>query len=279
MGQNIIEEPQLNYLLELFSELGSMADNFVLVGAQAMRFMINQPRTTKDFDFVLDVIALRGMSQSVDEVLKKLHYEVVPEARRFQFTKQIPNSPQKIRIEFLACEKERRPKNFRVDVQKHIHARACIGAEIVLRESNYQLIKGLLPNGKYTEVKLRVVHPHALLMMKLLAMDDRYKNIRGPLEVKYDRNEARVHAADITAIVHNHIQNSDFPKLFWSQFYEDNELKMRSKDIITNYFWGLDSPGIRLYAEFLQLQNMVVEEAELKRVVREVRFLLHHLAD
>lgn len=62
MGTNIIKEPQLGYLIELFTELGSAADEFVLVGGQAMYFMVDKPRPTKDFDFVLNVIALRGMS-------------------------------------------------------------------------------------------------------------------------------------------------------------------------------------------------------------------------
>ena len=87
MEQNIIEEQQLSHLLELFTELGSAADKFVLVGAQAMRFTLGEVRHTKDFDFVLDVIALRVITQSISEVLEKLQYKVVPEARRFQFYK------------------------------------------------------------------------------------------------------------------------------------------------------------------------------------------------
>ena len=38
-------------------------------------------------------------------------------------------------------------------------------------------------------------------MLKLLALDDRYRNIRGPAEARHDREEARTHAADIVAIV------------------------------------------------------------------------------
>ena len=280
MEQSLIPDLQLSYLLELYSELGSAADNFVLVGAQAMRFMLEKPRYTKDFDFVLDVISLRKMSPSIAEVLEKLQYKVVPEASRFQFVKVVPENNQQIRIEFLASDTETRAKNFRVDVQEKIHARACAGAEIVLNESDLKQIKGNLPNGKYTKVKLRIIRPHALLMMKLLAMDDRYKNIRGPAEAAHDRDEARIHSSDITAILHYYIQYPDFSnfsKSFWSQFGKDEGLKKRAKDIIAKYFTNLDGPGILLYAEFGKIQNLVVENEELNRVIREIGVLLQYL--
>ena len=89
MERNIIEEPQLSHLLELLSELGNSADYFILVGARAMSFMVDKARSTKDFDFVLDAIALRGMVPSIAEVLERLQYDVDPKARNFQFFKQI----------------------------------------------------------------------------------------------------------------------------------------------------------------------------------------------
>lgn len=273
MEQGIIREPQLSYLIELFTELGKAADNFVLVGAQAMRFMLAEPRYTKDFDFVLNVIPLREMTPLIADVFKRLGYKALPEAKLFQFAKPIPNTNEMMRIEFLASDKECRPHNFRVDVQKDIHARACTGAEIVLKESNFRLIKKPLLDGKNTEKMIRVIRPNALLMMKLFALDDRYQNIRGPEEATHDRGEAIIHTGDIIAIVHHYIAKADFVKSFWSQFIIDEELKKRTKEIITKYFTHLDSPGIILYAEFLKMQNMTVENEELNRVIREIGFL------
>lgn len=59
MEKQIIKPPQLVYLIELLQELGSEADNFILIGGQAMRFHLSNPRNTKDFDFVLNINALR----------------------------------------------------------------------------------------------------------------------------------------------------------------------------------------------------------------------------
>jgi hypothetical protein len=206
----IVKEPQLPYLLELFVELGDSGRDFILVGARAIHFYVDNPRYTGDFDFVLDVISLRAMSQSIAEVLKRLGYNVIPESRNFQFEKDIPNSEEKFRIEFMASEKESRPKDFRVDVQKKIHARSCTGAEIILKESDCKTIQGKLPNGKKATIELHVARPHALLMLKVLAMDDRYRNVRGPDESRHDREEAKVHSADIISIVRANIQREGF---------------------------------------------------------------------
>ncbi|HVO60839.1 MAG TPA: nucleotidyl transferase AbiEii/AbiGii toxin family protein [Terriglobales bacterium] len=70
----MIPEPQRTYILELFKALGPVADGFVVAGAQAMKFMLSQARATKDIDFVLDVVALRGEKHSIAQTLQKLEY-------------------------------------------------------------------------------------------------------------------------------------------------------------------------------------------------------------
>jgi hypothetical protein len=56
----VIPEPQRTYVLELLEALGPAAEEFVVAGAQAMKFMVERARATKDIDFVLDVVRLRG---------------------------------------------------------------------------------------------------------------------------------------------------------------------------------------------------------------------------
>jgi hypothetical protein len=93
----MIPEPQLTCLLELLNALGQTADDFVIAGAQAMKFVVDKARGTKDFDFLLNVVALRK------------------ESRNFQFQKSIPGSPEKMRIEFRGPEECKRDKDFRPD--------------------------------------------------------------------------------------------------------------------------------------------------------------------
>ena len=61
----MIPEPQRTYVLELLQALGPIADDFVVAGAQAMKFMLRQARATKDIAFVLDAVSLRGQKESV----------------------------------------------------------------------------------------------------------------------------------------------------------------------------------------------------------------------
>jgi hypothetical protein len=53
-----------------------------------------------------------------------------------------------MRIEFMAPEEFKRAADFRVDVQKGIHARACTGGTIALAESDEYPLEGRLPDGE-----------------------------------------------------------------------------------------------------------------------------------
>ena len=77
---------------------------------------------------MLDVVRLRGEPLSLSAQLEKLGYTVVERSRSFQLETPIPKSRETLRIEFMAPE-ELKPgeTDFRVDVQKGVHARACTG--------------------------------------------------------------------------------------------------------------------------------------------------------
>jgi len=98
----MIPEPQRTYVLELLAALGPAADDFVVAGAQAMKFAVAEARATKDVDFVLNVLALRDQPLSLADTFAKLGYAPVPESRNFQFVKPVPNSKESMRIEFMA---------------------------------------------------------------------------------------------------------------------------------------------------------------------------------
>src|SRR5579871_5675501 len=172
----MIPEPQLTYVLELLAALGSAADDFVVAGAQAMKFTVAEARATKDVDFVLNVLALRDQPLSLAETLAKLGYTPVPESRNFQFVKPIPDSKETMRIEFMAPEEFKRNNDIRVDIQKGVHARACTGGSIAVEQSDQHTISGKLPDGTPHKAQIRVTRPHALVMLKLLALADRYNN-------------------------------------------------------------------------------------------------------
>jgi hypothetical protein len=67
----------------------------------------------------------------------------------------------------------KRPNDFRVDIQTGVHARACTGGSIALAQSDRHAITGNLPNGTPFTAQIRVTRPHALVMLKLLALTAR----------------------------------------------------------------------------------------------------------
>lgn len=251
MGSGVIPEPHRTYVLELLKALGPAADEFVVAGAQAMKFALEEARGTKDLDFVLDVVRLRGENLSLAKRLKDLGYSVVEEARNFQFEKRIPNSNDVMRIEFMAPEEFKRERDFRVDVDKGIHARACAGGTIAIAESSIHPLAGKLPDGSPFNASIRVTKPHALVMLKLLALDDRYRNIRGPEEAKHDREEARTHAADIVAVVRGQRDLREFKVSFQQQFHADSALGVHLLNLKRKYFSEVTSPGLLVYEEFI----------------------------
>lgn len=259
----MIPEPQRTYVLELLKALGPAADDFVVAGAQAMKFVLEKARATKDIDFVLDVVGLRGENVSVDARLKELGYKVVEGSRNFQFEKPIPDSTESMRIEFMAPEEFKREKDFRVDVENGIHARALTGGSIAVAESDVHELSGNLPDGFPFKGSIRVTKAHALVMLKLLALDDRYRNIRGAGEATHDREEARTHAADIIAIVSAQMEQQQFKNDFEQQFQRDAALGIRVLKILDGYFHETTSPGLLVYEE------SIVADRPLDRSARQ----------
>jgi hypothetical protein len=268
MGGRLILEPQRTYLLELFNSLGKATEDFVVAGAQAMKFMVEKARGTKDLDFLLDVLALREGSIELSKVLEGLGYVPVPESRNFQFEKPIPGSTEKMRIEFLAPAEYKRDKDFRVDIQDGVHARACVGGAIALIQSDQHTISGKLPNGDNCTVRVRVTQPHALVMLKILALADRYANIRGPKEARHDREEAQTHSADIVAILTVLPDVVKFKDLLTTQFFAEPQLGIRVLRILTDFFRNVSSPGLIVYTEYLAA-NLPADRATAELLRRE----------
>lgn len=61
-------------MLEFLAALGTAAADFVVAGAQAMKFSVEKARGTKDVDFLLNVIALRKDPLHLATVLESLGY-------------------------------------------------------------------------------------------------------------------------------------------------------------------------------------------------------------
>jgi hypothetical protein len=217
-----------------------------------MKFTLRGARATRDFDFLLDVVHLREQDGGIKQILDSLGYQVAPESRNFQFEKAIPNSQEIMRIEFMAPHELKRKKDFRVEISRGLHARECFGGSIALHECDSYELTGLLPDGRPAAATLRVTRPTALVLLKLLALDDRYRNIRGPADAEHDREEAQTHAADIIAIMTASLDKDTFRRTFLNQLQVQPEVEARITSILLEYFRTDTAPGMLLYEEALR---------------------------
>lgn len=270
----MITQPHLSYLLELWAGLGPAARHFVLAGAQAMKFWLPGARVTRDFDFLLDVLALRGLDLRLAERLSGLGYEPAPEAQNFQFWKGIPGTKEVMRIEFMGPDSRTRRGDWRVDVQEGVHARACAGADVALAESDAHLISGHLPSGEPAGAQIRVIRPWALVMLKCLALEDRYRNVRGPQHADHDRNEARIHADDIVSIVASQASREVFCERFLGQLVASPALRERVLRAVRDFFADQMRPGLLLYEELLAMRSSPDDTERVQQALaRAERFL------
>jgi pimeloyl-ACP methyl ester carboxylesterase len=65
-------------------------------------------------------------------MLDSLDYRVLPESRNFQFEKSIPNT-NVLRVEFVAPHEFKHKRDFRVEIDKGLHARECFGGGSLFR--------------------------------------------------------------------------------------------------------------------------------------------------
>jgi len=112
-------------------------------------------------------------------------------------------------------------------------------------------------------------------MLKLLALYDRYHNIRGPEEARHDREEAQTHAADIVAVIKARPDLAEFHAQFAGQFGADPELGKRVNTILSDFFREVTAAGYLLYEEYLAatLPTGRATQAE----VREESARAHHI--
>jgi hypothetical protein len=101
-------------------------------------------------------------------------------------------------------------------------------------------------------------------------MDDRYRNVRGSVLGERDRNEARVHAEDIIAIVSVQSDPLIFQVHFDRQFGSDRDLETRVHRIVQDYFGSRTAPGYLLYEEFLVANRPAGDSNQRNAVITEL---------
>jgi hypothetical protein len=105
-------------------------------------------------------------------------------------------------------------------------------------------------------------------MLKVLALADRYANIRGLKEARHDREEAQTHSVDIVAIVTALRDVAKFKGLFTTQFLVEPQLGIRVLRILADFFRNASAPGLIVYTEYLAA-NLPADRANTEFLRRE----------
>jgi hypothetical protein len=94
---------------------------------------------------------VRERPANIAEKLAALGYAVVPESRNFRFQKPIPGTNEVMRVEFMAPNELKKGNDFRVPIEKGLHARECLGGTIALRESDCTMCMERCQTGNLRE--------------------------------------------------------------------------------------------------------------------------------
>lgn len=164
------------------------------------------PRVTKDFDFIvsLELIASEGDQKMFDAVLAKHGFEVVTRNARWQFEKKV-TADQSVLLDFHAPSPTEPRADLRVEKRRVKPGRSLGSTGIHGRENPEANATELHPfTFTYQSLELLVPHPLAFAIMKLMAMNDRWRAASAatsPEERHAEGSLARKHAEDLMRIV------------------------------------------------------------------------------
>ena len=170
-------------LIEIAQILGSFRDKFVIVGGAVPWLLLDNAAMrhvgTVDIDLGLDAEALGdGEYARLVELLMEHGYAQGKHLEEFQLERRSPapddGSPIDVVVDFLipkkAAVKKNRPPL--IDGFRPVHAS---GAGLALQFRETIEIEGEMPGGMVNRVKVAIASIPALLAMKGLALDGRYK--------------------------------------------------------------------------------------------------------
>jgi hypothetical protein len=159
------------------------------------------PRVTKDFDLLpgLDLIASEANQLALDAALKKHGFEVVPKNARWQHRKRVGNKD--ITIDFHAPTPGAERSDLRAGNRRVKPRRSMGDVGIHGRENPEAFGTEIAPFiFIHRDVRIGIPHPVAMVLMKLVAMGDRFREVDSAKDEsarREARDQARKHAEDV----------------------------------------------------------------------------------
>lgn len=167
--------------LELFTVLGEFRDSMTVVGGAAPPLLIggssDDPYVgTLDVDVVVDPAAVSEETyRTISEQLIARGYEQSGQPSQWTRTVNVQGRDVTVRVDLLAPVTDRRGARHRHEDVGDVQARRVPGAELLRDHYERRTLRGRLPDGRPSEVEVRIASAAALIVLKALALDGRDK--------------------------------------------------------------------------------------------------------
>jgi hypothetical protein len=174
-------EACLSVLVEFMTLLGEFKDSIVLVGGWVLYFLIEERKQehtgSLDIDAALDFKSISSETYStILELLKERGYEETEQPYVFNRTVETESGAKVIvKINLLAGEYGGTSKSHRTQKVQDVKARKARGCDLAFDQNFSVTLSSKMPDGAKNEVTIRIAEIVPFLVMKGMALWDRYK--------------------------------------------------------------------------------------------------------
>ena len=171
----------LSVMVELLTVIGDLRDHVVLVGGWVPYFLLKEKQHEHtgsiDIDLAFDFNHISDDSyKTILQLLKERGYTQGKQPFIFHRTVKTEDGHEyTIQVDFMAGEYGGTGRSRRTQRVQDVRARKARGCDLVF-ESNFPVkIRKRMPDGAVNEVSIKVADVAPFIVMKGMALDDRYK--------------------------------------------------------------------------------------------------------
>ena len=255
----------LSVMVELMTVIGELRDHVVLVGGWVPYFLLKEKQHEHtgsiDIDLAFDFNHISDASyKTLLQLLEERGYDQGKQPFIFHRTVKTEDGLEyTIQVDFMAGEYGGTGKFHRTQRVQDVRARKTRGCDLVF-DSNFPIkIRKRIPDGAVNEVSIKVAGVVPFIVMKGMALDDRYKE---------------KDAYDIYFTVSNYPGGiKELAKEF--EPLKGNKLVVEGLGKIKSNFVSIDSPGPIWVVNFLEIDD----QEEKDRVQRDAFERVNGLLD
>jgi len=233
-------------------------------GQQVLFDQLPEPRSTNDLDLFLrvEVLADLDRTRTVAEVIRRLGYTAVEEAKFLQWKREVlvGGIPQQVKIDILVGPLGEYRKKLHVKLPRvrpkgtiEFHAHAVEEAIPIEDDPTLVTVNGMRSTGAPHACPVQIPQAFSYLMMKLHAFEDRRE--------KEQQDKERQHALDLYAVIGMMTEMEYERAVELGTAYAGNEQVGRARSIVRNQFASRTAGGVlRLREHPLFRDDFLLEE-------------------